>query len=194
MLSKEKDIKEDKTGRRGKPERILLTGFRGTGKSVVGAGLAEKLGYEFIDTDILVAEELQSSIADFVNREGWDAFRGAEEKILEKLVQSKDAVIATGGGAIMHHKAWQNLRKNSLVIWLQAEPETIRKRIEQDGMTVSQRPSLGGSSLSGEISEVLEFRKPYYEKGSDLAIDTTKMSPEDIIEYTGRILSGEATQ
>jgi len=194
MLSDSKNNKVGDTGRKKWPSRIILTGYRGTGKSLVGAGLAKQLGCDFIDTDYLLSEQFQCSLANFVRKEGWDAFRQAEKNLLAKLAHANNVVIATGGGAIMHHDAWQDLRKDGWVVWLQAEPGTIRKRLRQDELSESQRPSLTGSSLSGEVEEVLASRHPYYEKGSDLTVDTTNMSPAGIILNIVKLLTDDEIQ
>jgi len=190
MVSEEKKITTGSSGREGGPDRIVLTGFRGTGKSLIGIRLAEQLGFDFIDTDDMICAGLQCSLSDFVRDKGWHAFRKAERQLLAKLVHTRNVVIATGGGAIMHHDMWQELRQGGLVVWLQAEAGTIRRRLEQDESSVSQRPSLTGNSLSGEVEEVLALREPYYAQGSDLTIDTTNMSPEEITVHITKILTG----
>lgn len=189
MLAEEKKQRPVATGLENRLNRIVLTGYRATGKSRIGRGLAEQLGWDFIDTDYLLAEELQCSLTDFVRDRGWDAFRQEEEKLLATLTNTSNVVVATGGGAIMHHGVWQDLRKNGLVIWLQAEPEVIRKRLDLDRRSDSQRPALTGSSLTDEVEEVLAFRQQFYDKGSDIAVDTTKMSPEDIIVHIIQVLT-----
>ncbi|MHB8809036.1 MAG: shikimate kinase [Desulfobulbaceae bacterium] len=169
-------------------DRIILTGFRGTGKSAVGRKIAERTGFIFIDTDDTLEEELGCSVCDFVKRAGWPAFREQERLLLARLAGVRQAVIATGGGAIMHQTEWQELRKNSRVIWLRATAATIRQRLDQDCETATQRPSLTGCDPLAEIESVLAEREPLYRTGSDMSIDTDDRSEDEIVVLIHELL------
>jgi len=162
-------------------DRIILTGFRGTGKSVVGREIAELTGFIFIDTDDTLEIELGCTVCEYVRRAGWPAFREQERQLLARLVGVRQAVIATGGGAIMHQAEWQGLRQNSRVIWLRATAATIRQRLDQDCETATQRPSLTGCDPLAEIAVVLAEREPFYLEGSDVSIDTDGRTQEEIV-------------
>ena len=163
------------------PDRILLTGFRATGKSTVGAMLAGRLGMDFIDTDARLCAELGCSVSEYVSQEGWSAFRQREKELLVKLAGITHAVISTGGGAVLHEGQWGRLRKNSLVVWLQADIATIHQRMQQDAATADQRPSLTGNGIGDEVEELLTTRSPLYLEGSDMSVDTTALTPEEIV-------------
>jgi shikimate kinase len=183
---------EQKVGlsRRSKPvDRIVLTGFRATGKSVVGKRLAEVLGYRFLDTDRELAAAMQCGIDEYVGRHGWAAFRELERRLLAKLAGKHQLVIATGGGSIMHRLEWRRLRKNSLVVWLTADAGTIRHRLRHDGVSAVQRPSLTGDDVLAEVDRMLAEREPFYRQGSDVAIDTTGRSPETMVSLIKAMLS-----
>ena len=162
------------------PARVILTGFRATGKSLVGLLLADLLGYRFIDTDEELVTNIQCSVATFVREHGWSRFRDLEKKLLTRLAWMNHVVIATGGGAVLHSQEWQDLRKESLVIWLQADAKTIRDRLRTDAASHTQRPSLTGGGKFEEVEVILAERESSYRKGSDIAIDTTDKSPEEI--------------
>jgi shikimate kinase len=117
-----------------------------------------------------------------VGRGGWDLFRSKEENLLLELAQNKNKVIATGGGSVMHEKAWKNLRKNSIVVWLTADIKTICNRLAADSSTDDQRPPLTEMGTMDEISMVISERLPLYEKSSDLKIDTEGKTPEEVAE------------
>jgi shikimate kinase len=187
----EKDT-EDKAGLSRRPhpaDRIVLTGFRATGKSAVGERLAEVLGYGFLDTDRELAAEMRCSIDEYVGRHGWAAFRELERRLLARLAGKHRLVIATGGGSIMHREEWGRLRENSLVVWLTADAGTIRHRLEQDGLSGSQRPSLTGDDVLTEVDRLLVEREPFYRQGSDVAIDTTGRSPETMVSLIKAVLT-----
>lgn len=169
-------------GKRGakSPDRVLLTGFRATGKTVVGSRVAHLLGYRFVDTDEELASRMGCSIAEYVSREGWPAFRSLEKELLTELATVTKVVIATGGGAIQHFREWEELRKDSLAVWLQADAETIRQRLSNDSVSSGQRPSLTGGDMLEEIDSILAEREPFYRKGSDIQIDTAGRSREEV--------------
>ena len=161
---------------------IVLTGFRATGKTSVGRLLAAKLGYGFVDADQLLSERLGSTIAESVARHGWEHFRQAERQLLVEASAMSRTVLATGGGAIEHQAEWQELRDRCLVIWLDADIATIRRRLGSDPLTAAQRPSLTGVAVEDELEQVLRRRLPLYAAGSDLRLETAGVAPEVLAE------------
>jgi shikimate kinase len=163
-------------------EKVILTGYRATGKTSIGKILADLLGFDFIDTDLVIEKRQGESITDMVSRGGWDMFRRKEEDILLELVRRNNIVIATGGGSVMHEKAWEKLRKNALSVWLTVDIKTICQRLSADSNTDDQRPALTEMGTMDEISMVLSERQPLYEKSSDLTINTEGKTPEEVAE------------
>ena len=163
-------------------EKIILTGYRATGKSSIGKILADLLGFAFIDTDEAIEKRQGETIAEMVGRGGWDLFRSKEENLLLELARNKNKVIATGGGSVMHEKAWAKLRKNALVVWLTADIKTICQRLAADSETDDQRPPLTEMGTMHEIAMVLNQRQPLYEKSSDITIHTEGKKPEEVAD------------
>ena len=160
---------------------LVLTGFRGTGKSVVGRKVAVLVGLDFVDTDILLMEQLGCAISTYVQKFGWRGFRDQERQLLRVLAASApDRVIATGGGAILHEQEWRTLRKKSLVVWLQADATTLAGRLAADHGSAATRPPLTSQGQEDEISSLLATRNPLYQRGSDLAISTVDRSPSKL--------------
>ncbi len=172
-------------------EKVILTGYRATGKTSIGKILADLLGFDFIDTDLVIEKRQGESIADMVGRGGWDMFRRKEEDILLELVRRNNIVIATGGGSVMHKKAWVKLRKNALSVWLTVDIKTICQRLAADSNTDDQRPALTEMGTMDEISMVLSERQPLYEKSSDLTINTEGKTPEEVAEVIAAELKKE---
>ena len=163
------------------PQKIVLTGFRATGKSTLGLLIAKRLGYLFVDTDQALQQQLGSTIAQIVASHGWPFFRRAEAQLLRELSTSSSLVIATGGGAIEHQAEWQLLRQKSFVVWLDADAVTINQRIAADNASSAQRPALlSGASPKDEIAQLLYQRTPLYERGSDLRLDTVNACVQDL--------------
>ncbi len=159
-------------------KKIILCGYRATGKTTVGRLLAERLGWRFIDTDQEIEKRQGCSIARMVAAHGWDFFRGLERELLLELVSAANVVIASGGGAITHQDAWSRLMAEGLVVWLTAGPETICARLAADRKSAGQRPTLTGSDIFSEVKSVLAEREPLYRRGSHLAMASTVAAAE----------------
>lgn len=170
--------------------RILLTGFRATGKSLVGQVLADRLGVEFLDTDALLCQQFGCSLADYVAEYGWARFRKMEECLLLNLCERSAVVIATGGGAVLHEQAWQSLRRQSVSVWLQADEHIIERRLTADVHSEHQRPSLTGMEPCLEIKELLFERTPLYLRGSDFGVRTDNCTPMELARKIEFLLPG----
>jgi shikimate kinase len=162
--------------------RVVLVGYRGTGKTTVGQILAEALKWPFIDTDPLIELRAHLSISDIFARLGEPAFRDLESAVIADLAETDPAVIAVGGGAVLRPQNLPCLRANSLVVWLTASPETLYKRMAGDATTASRRPSLTGLAGLEEIRRLLDVREPYYHSAAHMALDTETYTPREVAE------------
>ncbi len=151
---------------------IYLIGFRCTGKTTVSEILANRLGWSAIDSDVELVKEQGTTIADIVEKKGWDAFRSIEKTIIKKLGTLNNHVVSTGGGAILDEENVANMRENGKVVWLTADPDTIRNRMAQDETTEDSRPALTDKGIYDEIVETLTIRNPKYEKAMDFSVNT----------------------
>ncbi len=158
-------------------KNIVLTGFMGTGKTEVGRILSRRLGYTLLDADTVIEKEQGMTITEIFKQYGEPRFRDIEADVIKRLSEMKNAVISTGGGAVLRQENMDNLRKNGLIICLTASPETILKRTSNN----DDRPLLQVDNPLQKIKELLEFRKPYYEK-ADIMIDTEGKSPIEVAE------------
>jgi shikimate kinase len=127
-------------GRVEREPAILLTGMMGSGKSRVGRGLAERLGWPFLDTDLLVQERAGCSISEIFARDGEARFRALERAVLERLPTER-TVIALGGGALMAPENRSLARSKGLLLWLSASPECLAQRLRK----TDHRPLLAGA-------------------------------------------------
>ena len=168
---------------------VVMTGFRATGKTAVGKVLAGLLGYRFIDTDDVLTRRLGCSITDSVSRFGWQPFRDQEQALLLELSGTRETVLATGGGAVLHRKAWQKLCAASFVVWLQADIETITHRLAADAKTAVQRPALEGREAGMDMTKLLQEREVLYRKGADLCLSTKQHTPAELARYLCRQLA-----
>ena len=170
-------------------EIIFLIGFRAVGKTTVGRQLADRLGFSFLDTDVLICEKKGSSVHDIVKAEGWDGFRRCEQEVLQGLGEHRRCVIATGGGAVLHRHLWPVLKEHGPVVWLTAEPDILCQRIQADSVSDVLRPSLTGKGVCAEVREILAVREPLYREIADIIVDTGRLSVPEVVEFIVRAVS-----
>ncbi|MCL4491297.1 MAG: shikimate kinase [Nitrospirae bacterium] len=156
---------------------IILTGFMGTGKTEVGKLLSQKLGYVLIDIDSEIEKEQRTAITEIFKQHGEPGFRDIESAVIKRFSDASRAVISTGGGAVLRQENMAGLRKNGVIVCLMATPETIVQRTSSG----NDRPLLQVENPLKRIRELLEFRRPYYEK-ADIIIDTENKSPLEVAE------------
>ncbi|HTG82141.1 MAG TPA: shikimate kinase [Geobacteraceae bacterium] len=158
---------------------IVLIGYRGTGKSEVGALLARRLGMACIGMDAAIVKRAGMSVPEIVAKFGWPHFRDLESAEARELAGRDNLVIDTGGGVIERPENVEVLRQNARVIWLKASVATIVARI-QGG---TERPALtAGKSFTDEVAEVLERRTPLYRSAAHDEIDTDPLTPEQVAD------------
>lgn len=126
------------------PECVYLVGFMGSGKSVVGRALAEKLSYRFVDTDTLVEETESRSIERIFAESGEPHFRQREREVLQALAKEKHVVVATGGGLFQGESERKIIESHGVSVWLDTPLETIWERCR----------SIGGRPLFGDLPEL----------------------------------------
>ena len=167
---------------------IILIGYRGTGKSSVGKKLAEKLQVPFYDTDDLIEAAAGRSIGEVVAESGWACFREMEKEVIRKLVFHRGGVIATGGGAVMDDENAENLKRTGTLVWLEADVETIVRRIQGDLQNREQRPLFSADGLFHETTGMLEKRTPVYARLADFSINTATMGMDEVVNEIFRFL------
>lgn len=168
------------------PNRIILAGFMGTGKSSVGRILAKRLGYTFADTDQLIEARAGRSISQIFSEWGEETFRQWEAEAIEQSLRPERTVLAVGGGAVCFKKNFQRLKRNGRVILLTAEPETILQRIRGE----SHRPLLEASNREEKLRELWEERRRHYSK-IETQIATDRKSVDAVAREIIDMLSSE---
>lgn len=154
-------------------KRIVLTGYRGTGKSAVGQELARRLGVPFLDTDALAEKAAGRTIAGIFRDEGEARFREIEQQAIASLPPA-DAVVATGGGAVTVPANMPLLRRDSTMVHLTADPRIIAERIAR-----APRPALTELPADEEVRAMLARRKEQYAAAQDFCIDTGHKTPAE---------------
>ncbi len=154
---------------------IILIGFMGSGKSVVGRKLAKELGMNYLDCDELIEKTEKMSINDVFFQKGEPYFRDLEGEVLKTLEDYDNFVISTGGGVVLREENVKILKQIGPLILLWAEPETIYERLKQE----THRPLLNVPDPKAEIKKILSSRSPIYNKIADFKVDTSKLDVEE---------------
>lgn len=165
-------------------KNIYIVGFMGTGKTVIGKILAQKLGKDFIETDEQIESRQGKKIVDIFSQNGEASFRAREKEIIRKLSSQKDLVISCGGGLICNAENLELLKKTGLVFCLAASAETIYERTKKD----KNRPLLNVNNPLDKIKNLLQERTSYYAQ-AHYAIDTEGISPKGIVRKIISILN-----
>jgi len=156
-------------------ERIVLTGFMGSGKTTVGPLLADKLAWQFVDADDVIEAEAGMQIAEFFARQGEAAFRAREQATIARLAGQSDLVLALGGGAI-ETAATRELLLHSpgtLLVHLEVKLETTLARCQG---TEHTRPVLADQV---NLAARYERRLPLY-RTAHLSIAADALTPQEV--------------
>lgn len=160
----------------GKERNYTLIGMPASGKSTVGVLLAKRLGFSFVDVDIVIQEREKRLLKEIIAQEGIDGFMAVENRINASLDADR-SVIAPGGSVIYGKEAMEHLREISTIVYLKLSYEDVKKRLGnlvdrgvvlKDGMT---------------LLDLYNERVPYYERYADITVDETGQTVGDTVDY-----------
>ncbi|KJU86304.1 shikimate kinase [Candidatus Magnetobacterium bavaricum] len=157
-------------------KNIVLTGFMATGKTTVGCLLSDTLDRPLIDIDSEIETATKMKINEIFATHGEPHFRQLETEMAIKVSSLKGVIISTGGGIVLRQENMTYLRSNGYIVCLMATPEAILSRVAG----TDDRPLLKVPNPLQKIYELLNFRRPLYEK-ADLVIDTDDKTPEMVV-------------
>lgn len=158
-------------------KNIILIGFMGAGKTTTGKVLARKLGRRFIDLDREIEANCRMTISEIFRVHGEAFFRDQERLTIRERLPQSDAIIATGGGAVLLPENVVNLKKQGSMVCLAARPDTIISRIGHD----KTRPLLNAPDRRELISKLLAERAHRYQL-ADLTVDTNQLTPDEVAD------------
>jgi len=163
---------------------LIITGFSGTGKSLVAMEVALRLNWNFIDTDDEIVKQTGKPIAEIFRQDGEDRFRELEREMIRKACQRRQTVIAIGGGAIVDPQNYELLAKTGLIVCLEAKPETIYERLFREAASNPDRevrPLLAVNNPLERIRQLKASRQPHYAK-ADWTVHTDGLSIGEVAE------------
>ncbi|MHB0871775.1 MAG: shikimate kinase [Chloroflexota bacterium] len=170
---------------------VVLIGFSGSGKSSVGRLLAQRLGWELVDTDADVERVAGKMIHQIFCEEGEAAFRRLEREAVSRALRGSSRIVAVGGGAVMDPASREVMRDGNLVVLLDAGVDTLHRRLAA-AVEVEPRPMLGvGDGERGHLSTdpalariaaLKAVRDPVYRETAHLTISTEGIDVEGIAD------------
>lgn len=169
---------------------IILIGFMGTGKTAIGKRLAQTMGKQFIDTDKEIEKVTGMTISQIFNRHGEIRFRSEEKLAVKKACSRSNAVIATGGGAVIDDDNIKMMKSCGRILCLTARPEVIQARIKRK----DNRPLLQRDKSLERINDLLTDRKVYYKKCAEGFFDTSDDEHEQVVEHIITFLRSEKNE
>ncbi len=157
---------------------IFLTGMMGSGKTTVGKELKKFLpDFDFTDVDEAIELDTGEKITQIFSKYGESYFRKLEQEKITEILKKTKQIIAGGGGCFENELNRDIILKNSFVIYLKTEPETIYNRIKNE----IHRPLLQGNFDVNEIEKIIKKRETNYEKAHYI-IDTTAETPYNVVK------------
>ena len=157
---------------------LWLVGMMGSGKTSAGEQAAESLGVPFFDTDAEIARRMGCSVAQLWGDLGESAFRDMESAAIQRLAGT-EAIVGTGGGAVLDEANRGKMRESGKVVWLKAAASTLAERVGSG----PERPLLAeDSDVAGNLTTILDERTSAYGDSADLQIDTEGRSLEEVAE------------
>lgn len=154
---------------------IILIGMPGAGKSTVGVVLAKKMGYSFVDSDLVIQERTHKLLHELIKEKGQLGFLEVENQINASL-ELENTILATGGSAIYGKEAMAHLKEIGTVVYLRLSYRTIARRLGN----LHER---GVALKNGQtLEDLYQERIPYYEKYADVTIHCERKSIRKIVE------------
>lgn len=166
-------------------QNVVLIGMPGVGKSTLGVLLAKALGYDFLDTDLLIQRRTGQTLAAYMLDQGYQALRHLEAQVIQEL-NTRGTVIATGGSAVYSSQAMAHLGALGVVVYLRCRLETLAPRIA----SMADRGIAGPADQT--LADVQAERVPLYEAYADLTADVQGLDSDKAVAALLRILSPQA--
>lgn len=155
-----------------------MIGFMGSGKSSVSLQLADMTGVPKAEMDQILTDREDMTIAEIFANKGEPYFREQETELLREFGTTGPQIISCGGGVVMKEENVEIMRKSGTIVCLAATPDVIYERVKDS----RERPLLNGNMNVEYIAELMEARKPFYEKAADITIETSHMRIDKVAE------------
>ncbi len=167
---------------------LYLVGFMGTGKTTIGRAVAQRLGFQLVDTDQEIEREQGRSITEIFERDGEPFFRELERRFIVSGHPAERAVVACGGGLVVQPGSLELLRERGVVICLHASIETILARTAKH----RHRPLLNVDDPDAQVRTLYAQREPVYQRAGTVIL-TDARSLTEVVAHVIRAWRRDAT-
>ena len=155
---------------------ITLIGMPGVGKSTIGVVLAKVLGYQFLDSDLLIQKQEKRRLSEIIEEEGYRGFQEVENRV-NAAIDVENTIIATGGSVVYCEEAMEHLKSIGTVVYLKLSLQALSKRLG----------NLKGRGVQ-TLADLYDERTPLYEKYADIVVDEEGKDLEASLESLLEIL------
>lgn len=166
---------------------LYLVGFMGTGKTTVGRAIAQKTGFNVLDSDHEIERLQGKTIPDIFAQQGEPAFRAMEREFIERGHPAERTVVACGGGLVVQPGMLALLKSKGVVICLHASLETILARTARH----RNRPLLAVENPEERIRTLYAAREPIYRNSGTLIL-TDNRPLHEIVAHVMRTWKRDA--
>jgi shikimate kinase len=156
---------------------LVMVGMMGAGKSSVGRRLANRLGMPFVDADTEIELAANSTIPEIFEQHGEAYFRDGERRVIQRLLDGKPKVLATGGGAFIQTETRAAIKASAISIWLKADRDLLLARVKRR----SNRPLLKNGDPGETIDRLIGERYPVYAE-ADIHVQSRDVAHDVVID------------
>ena len=162
-------------------KNIVFIGMPASGKSTVGVVVAKRLGYKFVDTDLVIQEVEKRLLKEIIAEEGNEGFLRIEDRVNAEI-QEERAVISPGGSVVYCENAMRHYKETGMIVYLHTSYETISNRLHN-------AKNRGVVLKDGQtLKDLYEERTALFERYADLTISEEGRDLEETIEEVLRVL------
>ncbi len=159
-------------------ERLVLIGMMGAGKTTVGRLCAERLAWEYLDSDAQVVAGTGRTVPELFADEGEEVFRAHETRVLQEALSGEEpVVVSAAGGVVLSEDNRALLREAAMVVWLRADVGTLAGRVGEG----AGRPLLDTDPATS-LAALDEVRRPLYASVAHAVVDVDELSPDEVVD------------
>ncbi len=155
---------------------LVLVGMMGAGKSSIGRRLATRLSMPFVDADTEIEKAANASITEIFERHGESYFRDGERRVIQRLLDGRPKVLATGGGAFINPDTRAAIKASAISIWLNADRDILLSRVKRR----SNRPLLKAADLDSVLDRLIKERGPFYAE-ADIQVQSRDVAHDVVV-------------